>query len=157
MTTVVVPELPKEFSGKEIAHLSSLRSAWRGAILAFDVMSETLEKETSAGYAATPLHEAIKWLIELSGDSNAGVRAAEAYRALLPYPMPDLNDKYAEDTMWDLFFLLVLAVQGDDNGRMYIHSQQLEVLVAGTKRHTDWWLRRARAYAPLGLTLATCV
>lgn len=148
MTALTLYDFGERLTGTHQAHLEACREAWRQAVLAYGTMGE------ADGDRLTAI---IHRLAILTNLPEAGLRAAQAYWALKPYPLPVAPNAAAENAMWDLFFLLVLAVQSDDAERMYVYSEQLALLVAGTGIHSRWWLKRARAYAPLGLTLATRV
>jgi len=152
VTTLTTNDFIGGLTDKDLARLTTLHFAWSEAIRAYGAMGEADGNE---------LRDAIRNLIEETDDREAGMKAAQAYTVLRRYPMPDLGEvgveDEADDAMWDLFFQLVLAVQADDKLRMDAYAEQLETLAAGTGLGVTWWLARAKAYAPLGLTIATRV
>jgi len=130
----------------ELDHLARCREAWQLGVGALTDPTATLR-----------LGRAAKELAELAGLEDPLAAIDRAYWALKPYPMPKLPPEQ-ENTMWDFFFRLVITVQdGDSKEHQWIWLNQLQILVAGTGLHTEWWLQRARAYAPLGLTVGTRV
>lgn len=149
MVTLTEDGLLTGLDRTHLAHLDACRAAWRDAVIAYGDPDEI-------GGKLTPAVLRLQSLLRLPNIRTAVASVARVHAALNEHPVPLASTKAAEDRMWELFFVLVLMVQSGQPDR-FTYALQLEQFTAGADLSMDWWLDRAKAYAPLGLTIGTRV